>query len=160
MTRSDLVIALINANMYRGQCDLDDIDFSPYSQDFVAAARTQWVRSLPDELTYQQPVGGGVTIRTPLWIPEVWDCDNLGRSFGMFLSICMAVDAVRTKTKRGNSAGGIIEFLVTPTDPASGHVINWWCDHEGKIHVIDAASNQIDHLVTAQIETIRAVETL
>ena len=142
MIRNALVVALMSAGFYRGWWTLDDDEYATVSPGFIRDAHKEWASTLPLELR------AGTTAR---WVAETWDCDNIARDFGNFLSRCMAVDAVRTGRPHGNVAAGKINFNPTPD---TGHAINWFVDHDGLAHCFDAGSGQMDHLAPEQIATI------
>ena len=157
MNRNAVVLALMRAGLYSGAWVLDDDDYDPVSSGFVAQAWEAWVESLPPELRTQADAGGSKTITVPKWSAEVWDCDNLAADFAVFLSRCMAVDAVKTGKPRGNFAGGRLNFSPTPT---TGHCVNWFCDYDGNAHVFDAGNCTLDGLTPTQRLSISAGETI
>lgn len=152
MTRADLTLALIKAGYYRGQWELDDIAFDAFSRDFVERAWAAWVESLPPELKEQRHIGGGKTIAVPKHIPEVWDCDNQVRDFAVFVTRCLAVDAIASGRARGNAAGGIFKFL-RATDPLQAHARFWFVDYEMTVNPFDVGVGQFG-LTSAENETI------
>lgn len=157
MTRNDLTLSLIRAGLYSGAWALDDDSYEPVSREFVTAAMGEFPSFLPPELRTVREVGGGQRLVLPRWIPEVWDCDNLARAFGVYLGICLARDAVLTKRTRGNVAAGLLKFFPTP---GTGHAVNWFVDHDGSAHVVDCAT--LDHLTLtpAQHASIFAGESI
>lgn len=156
MTRPELIASLASAGLFHGSWDLDDITHDTISADFVIEAHAAWVMGLPRELVTGKDIGGGKSITAVRWLPEVFDCDNIARDFGAYLSRCMAVDAVNTGRRRGNVAAGKFNFYQAPD---SGHAVNWFVDHEGKAHCFDAASEILDGLTPAQIATIFSGES-
>jgi hypothetical protein len=160
VNRNELILALISADYYRGGWTLNDRLYSPVSVEFVRdEAYPEWLRSLPRELVTTRHVGGGKTVSCARWVEEAWNCNNIARDFGGFLSRCMGVDVVRTGQARGNAAAGKFDFFLVPGDSASGHTINFFCDHDGRIHHFDAGSFELDHLSRAQLDTIFAGES-
>ena len=153
MTRNELIVALITADMYRGQWDLADVLYAPVSPAFVQLAHGAWLDSLPPELLDVRDIGGGKTVRCVKWVPEVYDCDNHTRSFGRFLSDCMAVDCIKTGNNRGNVAAGNFGFARTPA-PNDGHSDNWFVDYAGKAHNFDPGDESMDKLTALQIQTV------
>lgn len=135
MTRNDVVTALIKAGLFGGDWHLEDDRYDPVSPDFVAAAAAEWVRTLPDELKERRDIGGGAMRFFPRWLPEVFDCDNLGRDFAVFLDRCMAVDAVKRGVPRGNSASGVVAFS---PDSGGRHLVNWMVSPDGTVRTFDA----------------------
>lgn len=159
MTRPDLIASLASAGLYRGAWTLDDAVYDPVSAAFVTQAWEAWVASLPVELRSMVQVGGGKSIAAPLWLSEVFDCDNLAVDFSVFLTRCMAVDAVKLKKPRGNFAGGRFNFFLNG-NPATAHCRNWFMDYDGAVHVFDAGNCQLDGMTKAEIESIYAGETI
>lgn len=153
MTRNDVTLALMRTNLYRGSWVLDDLSFDGMSQAFVEEAWREWVQTLPDELAEMAEVGGGKSIRCPRWLPEVFDCDSIARSFAEFVSRCMAVDAVRTNRKRGNAAFGKLNFSLDG-NPAMNHAVNWFIDHDLVARVFDAARCVTRNLTAVEIPTV------
>ena len=143
MTRNEIVVALMSAGLYRGWWTLDDDEYSAISPGFVDLAHDEWLKSLPSELLSNEP--------SAQWVAEAWDCDNIARDFGGFLSRCMAVDAIKTAKPHGNVAAGKLNFMRTETE---GHAINWFVDHDGKAHCFDAGTGQMEDLTPVQLESI------
>lgn len=156
MTRNDIIASLIAAGLYGGRWVLDDIEYAPVGREFVFDARREWINSFPLDMLTTYTVGGTLTIPTPIWVPEAGDCDNIARDFAWFMSRCEWFDTIRAKRNRGNMAAGKLNYSPTPD---TGHAINWWVDHEGLAHVIDAATLAIDHLTDEQKSTISEGES-
>jgi hypothetical protein len=156
MTRNDVILALMRANLFKGDWTLDDDSYDTMSADFIVEAWSAWVATLPDELTEVVEMGGGKSMRCPQWIAEVYDCDNIARDFAIFLDRCMAVDAIRTQRERGNAAGGCFAFS---RDGTARHMANWFVDHDSIARVFDAARCVIRSLTVAEIPTVTAGES-
>lgn len=157
MTRADAIASLARAGLYRGQWALDDDTYDPVSAAFIVQAGSDFPSFLPAELRTPVSIGGGKTVETVLWLPEVFDCDNIARAFGVFIDICMARDAVTMSRARGNIAAGKFNFNPTPT---TGHAANWFIDHEGIAHVFDAARQADPELTITQLATIFSGESI
>lgn len=157
MTRNELTLSLIRAGLYSGAWALDDDTYEPVSREFVDAAMIEFPGFLPPELRTMREIGGGKTLAAPRWLPEVWDCDNLARAFGVYVGICMARDAVLTKRTRGNIACGLLKFCPTPN---TAHAANWFVDHEWNAHVVDCATLNVVTLTDAQRASIFAGESI
>lgn len=155
MTRDELNRALLLQG-YGMQFQLDDQTYDPISVEFVRRAHQVWLDNLPAALLTTREVGGGKSVRAVRWEPESGDCDNIARDFAGFLSRCMWVDAVVAKRQRGNVAAGKFNFQ---PEPNVGHAINWFLDHDGRVHHFDAATEQLDHLTRDHLCTIFAGES-
>jgi len=156
VNRVELINCLSRAGYFTGAWNLDDDEYSPVSVAFIDLAHEEWLKSLPPELLTHRDVGGGKTVPASRWIIEAYDCDNIARDFGCFLSRCMAVDAVKRAIGYGNIAAGKFNFM---PKPGFGHAINWFMDYDGCIHNFDAGSGQLDYLTHAQLATISAGES-
>lgn len=128
-------MALATAKLYRGMWSLDDEVYDPLSRAFVQLAHADWVASLPPVLRTMRDVGGGKTIAVPRYIPEVFDCDNIARSFANYIDEACAVDAATRRVVRGNPAFGKFNFTA---DVLGRHARNWHLDYDGVAHVFDA----------------------
>jgi len=157
VTRNELTLSLIRAGLYSGAWALDDDTYEPVSREFVSAAMVEFPSFLPPELRTMLDVGGGKKLAAPRWLPEVWDCDNLARAFGVYLGICLARDAVITRRTRGNVAAGLLKFCPTPS---TAHAINWFVDHDGSAHVVDCATLDFASLTDPQRASIFAGESI
>ncbi len=156
MTRADLTIFIIGAKWWQGRWDLDDNTYDTVSTTFVIEAWEAWVESLPSELRIEESRGGKM-VALPRYIPEVFDCDNAAADFAVFIDRCLAVDAVKTGNKRGNTAGGVINFLRNGTD---SHARNWFLDHDGHLTSFDAGDGYMYALTDIEKASITAGRTL
>ena len=155
MTQFEVLLALSLAGYAKGAWGMPkDVSYSSISVDFVREALPAWVDSLPAELIQIRAVGGGKTVGVARAESESGDCDNIASDFTTFLSRCMWRDAVKTRTPRGNVAAGSFFFWLVPGQPASGHAIVWFIDHEQRAHHVDPGSQEIDHLSADQLGTI------
>jgi hypothetical protein len=155
MDRAELIDLLNAHGLFRGHWTLDDVAYATISANFVCEAFAAWLAQLPPELIVGHDIGGGKSITAVRWETESGDCDNIARDFGAFLSRCMWVDAVRTGRPRGNIAAGKFNF----TSSRGPHAVNWFVDHDGRAHVFDAATEQLDHLTPSELATIQAGES-
>lgn len=161
ISRNDVLGALMMGGIFRGQWwPMDDAEYSTVSPGFVTEAWREWVRSLPPELVEVRDIGGGKTQPVPRWIAEVFDCDNHTRDFATFLNRCMAVDAAKAGTKRGNTASGMIRLFTQPGVLASFHAAIWFIDHEQEAHTFDPATGRVDPFVEVQLKSIESGESL
>lgn len=110
MTRAEVLQSLARAGLLNGNATLNDDVYDGTSTAFVRSAWGAWVESLPIALRQSRDIGGGKTEMGPRWVPEVFDCDSHVQSFGAFLGLCFAADAVSTGRPRGNPAGGFLAF--------------------------------------------------
>lgn len=158
MDRAVVITSLVSRGLFNGIWDLDDMAYEPISSPFVEEARAAWLETLPDELTQMTPVGNsGKSVKTVRWVSEVFDCDNIARDFGVYLSRCMAAKAVREGSKLGNVAAGKINFQPSAV---TGHAVNWFVDHDGYTNVYDAGSGTLNGIPPAQLATVSSGETI
>lgn len=128
------------------------------SPAFVIEAWFAWVDSLPSELVVIRSIGG-VSRKFPKWIPEVFDCDNIARDFGVFLDRCMAVDHAKNGTGRGNAESGLFKFSLNG-DPAKRHARTWVIDHDRVARVFDAGDGDFHTLNGAELNSITEGESV
>lgn len=149
MTRYEVITALSAGGYYRGWWRMDDDLYDPMSKAFVAQAFKDWVASLPPKLRTTRINSAGETIDIPVWILEVYDCDNQNRSFCSFIADAFALDAVTKGLPRGNAASGKFNFLLGGK-PDGGHARMWFIDYEGVAHSFDAGLG--DFTTESQVE--------
>ena len=158
MERHLVISALVSQGLFNGLWDLDDNAYEPVSRAFILEARTAWVESLPEELVSRVPVGSSsLRVKTVRWLPEVFDCDNIARDFGVYLSRCMAAKAVRENKTLGNVAAGKFNFQPSPV---TAHAVNWFIDHEGFANTYDAGSDKLNDISAALLKTVSSGESI
>tara|TARA_R110000868_G_scaffold187831_2_gene430552 strand:- start:1268 stop:1750 length:483 start_codon:yes stop_codon:yes gene_type:complete len=142
MTRAEVYQSLASAGLLNGFAPtLNDNLYDGTSGSFVRSAWSAWVQSLPIALQVSRDIGGGKTEMWPRWVPEVFDCDSHVQSFGAFLGLCFAADAIATGKPRGNPACGFLSF--SPDDKNNErHAISWFVDYEGKVQLFDPGSGK------------------
>ena len=133
MTRNELVTHLIAADYFRGQWTLNDREYSPFSVAFVRSAHAEWVKSLPDELTFQRDLGGGKTVRAVAWIPEAWNCNNIARDFGAFAEILPGQEGMIHISQLANERVAMVTDVVKVGDIVPLKVIS--IDEQGRINL-------------------------
>jgi hypothetical protein len=158
VTRADVITSLISQGLFNGLWDLDDMNYESLSWQFVTEARAAWLETLPAELVAWRELGlSGKVVKTVKWLPEVFDCDNIARDFGVYLARCMAAKAVREDKALGNVAAGKLNFQPTPT---TAHAINWFIDHNGRANTYDAGADILNPLSAADARTVSNGETI
>ena len=160
ISQFETLLALSLAGYAKGQWGMHKGQvYSPVSVDWVRdEALPEWLNSLPAALVSLQDIGGGKTVRQVRAAPESGDCNIIGTDFIAFLSRCMWRDAVVTGNFRGNVAAGLFFFELLPGDPSSGHAVVWFIDHDQRVHHVDPATRELDHLTPAQLQTIMGGE--
>ena len=143
MTQGDVIASLQAAGLYHGAWTLDDMQYDPVSSSFINQAWMTWVASLPPELKHYASINGTISMFCPMWIAEVYDCDNIAIDFAVYVDRCMAIDAVKNGKKRGNAAIGRFNFLLN-CNKDTAHCRNWFIDHDGRAHVFDAGNCALD----------------
>jgi hypothetical protein len=157
LKRNELILRLVAHGLFNGRWTLDDDLYSTVSTAFILDAHVEWMRGLPPELRIMHDIGGGKTEAAAKWVVESWDCENIGKDFGTYLSRCMAVDAVVTGRPHGNIAAGTFNFHPTPD---TAHAVNWFFDHEERAHHFDSGDGHLDHLTPQQLATIYSGESI
>ena len=110
------------------------------------SAWSAWVKSLPAELTTHRDIGGGKTITVPLWVAEVWDCDNHAWSFWEFVMRCQARWAVTQGKAAAGTAAGTLGYVAEPKAGnvrQGGHDVFWFVDDAGTFRVFEPADGQM-----------------
>lgn len=159
MTRYEVITSLLAGGYYHGSWPLDDMAYDAMSKFFVEQAFSDWVASLPPELRAKRTLTNGHEIDIPLWVEEVFDCDNQVRSFGSFVADAFALDAVKKKLKRGNAASGKFNFLLKG-EPDGGHARFWFVDYAGTAHSFDPGIGEFTVESPIEKESIMGGETI
>jgi len=134
-----------------------DESYDPLSPAWVRAAWEAWVASLPLELTWLAPLGGGKTERRPLWLAEVFDCDDHARAFAAFVITACALDAQRTGRTRAGTALGPFDYTAEPkagNRRAGRHCAIWFVDHELSARFFEPADGNALTLSPTEILSI------
>ncbi len=157
MDRGAVIAALSAGGYFRGSWTLDDETHDALSVTFVEEAFEDWVHSLPNILRTVRDIGGGKTRLVPRWIAEVYDCDNLARSFANFLDEALAVDAASGGRTRGNPAAGKFNFTL---DSGGGHARVWFVDMFGNVRSFDPGIGELVTESATEKASIFAGETI
>lgn len=160
MNQAAVTRALIIAGLFRGPWALDDELYETVSPAFVEQAAVQCVdKWLPLECTELRDIGGGKTARFPKWVKQGGDCDNSGKVFSSFLSLCQWAKAATATDVTGNIAAGFLRFV--PDDAGgAGHLVSWFIDHAEIAHVFDFGLMALRSLSPAELKSIYGGETV
>lgn len=155
LERAKLIDILTAAGVYRPTWAVLDDTYETLDPVWLAQqAWPAWVQSLPPHLRTTRDIGGGKSIPAPVWISNVWDCDNHAWSFWEFVMRCRA-ESIAAKDPRGEvgfcagSAAGTLAYLATPKAGnlrQGGHDIFWFIDDAGDFRVFEAADGAFDVL--------------
>ena len=156
MTRAELQSVLRSAGVHTSGWMLLDNEFEPVSLERVRAIAQACLDSLPSELVTWREVGGGKSVRVPLWVAEAGDCETHSIVLWAWAMVGNWLKAVR-EGKRGGLALG---FLVYVAQPKPGntrqghHAIVWFVDHARQVRFYEFGDNSETTLSSDELFTV------
>lgn len=130
-----------------------DNAYDVLSPAWVRAAWEAWVAALPNELTQIVLLGGGRTERRPLWVAEVFDCDDHARAFAAFVVTSCALDCIRTGRTRAGTALGPFDYTAEPkvgNRREGPHCAIWFADYAPTIYFFEPADGNLITLTATE----------
>lgn len=170
ITRESLIQLFVDAGTPAGVFSLfggfrlADNVYETCSREFVQASYEDLLDILPVECVTTRNVGGGKTVRVMRHTMadgdlqnEAGDCDTHGHVFMAHCVVGNWVKALRTKTRRGGLALGVIDYVAIAKagdGRAGGHDRNWFIDHDHKLNWFEPGDNAFPVMLREEVESI------
>lgn len=150
LTCDQVISALVAAGVYRPSWRILDDTYTTLDRAQVANEYWPcWVQSLPQRLVEHRDVGGK-SVALPMWIENVFDCDDHAADFATYVRRCCAVYAVANLIPRGGTPLGTMAYIAVEkagNRRVGGHDTTVFIDHELRVNWFEPADgNFIDPL--------------
>jgi len=126
---------------------LPDKSYEPVSRHFICDNWAAWLDARPSDLIRVRQIGGGKSVREPLWERESGDCDNLALGLMVHAQVGNALAAAVRGNHRGGLAFGVLFYMAGPARQdnfgiAGGHAINWLITNELTVLFFEPAAGE------------------
>ena len=143
-----LVLAGIKDSVVFQTFRLADRIWETCSEQFCHENWHRWVDSLPEELTEYRD-----GLKCPVWLPDVFDCDNHSIGTIQHAQIGNAKKAVQTGN-RGGLLYGILFYEAASQNITGPHSINWLIDHDHLLKFFEPYNNRIIELTEEERQSV------
>lgn len=144
---------------------LADATFETCSPEFVQRSYEDCLDSLPPECVTTRDIGGGKTVRVMRHTMmaggdsgnESGDCDDHGHVFMAHCIVGNWKKAIRTGTRRGGLALGVVDYIAIPKaeDRRQGcHDRNWFINHDLSLWWFEPAENRFVTMLPAEVASL------
>lgn len=147
LTQQQTIQTLQAAGVYRPSWSVVDTSYTTLDRHQVVNVYwPAWVESLPPELVERVQIGGGKTIARPLWIANVFDCDDHTADFAVYVRRCCAAYAAKNLMQRGGTPLGSMSYIAVPKPGnrrEGGHDAVVFIDHDGRVNWFEPADGSL-----------------
>lgn len=144
LTRDQVIQTLRAAGVYRPSWTITDTSYTTLDRHQVVNVYwPAWVQTLPPDLIERVSVGvSGKSIDRPLWLADVFDCDNHTADFKSYVIRCCAAYAAKNGIHRGGTSLASFSYMAVEKPGnrrVGGHDTIGFIDHDGRFNWFEPA---------------------